>query len=65
MTDDKVSPIVEFARKHFSGWNGQSPDIGWYLCVPMKVLAEALGMTLDEFVETTAYFRSENKEVSE
>lgn len=56
------SPIVKFAREHWAGWNGCSPDIGWYLCVPMKVLAEAVGLTLDEFVDATAYYRGDSDE---
>jgi hypothetical protein len=53
--------IIEFMRKHYKGYNGMSKDIGWYMCVPMKVIAEQLGMTVDELGEQTWYWKGEEE----
>ena len=43
-----MNPIIEFMRENYNGYNGSSREIGWYMCIPMKVIAEAFEMTLDE-----------------
>jgi len=53
--------IIEFMRKHYKGYNGMSKDIGWYRCVPMNVIAEQLGMTMDELGEQTWYWKGEEE----
>ena len=47
--------IIEYMQEHYRGYNGTDPEIGWYMCVPMKVIAEELGMTIDELGEKTWY----------
>jgi hypothetical protein len=53
--------IIEFMRKHYKEYNGMSKDIGWYMCVPMNVIAEQLGMTVDELGEQTWYWKGEEE----
>jgi len=45
--------IIEFMREHYYSYNGICKDIGWYMCVPMNVIAKQLGMTVDELGEQT------------
>ena len=54
--------IIEFMREHYKSYNGMSKDIGWYMCVPMNVIAKQLGMTVDELGEQTWYWKPEESE---
>jgi len=56
-----MNEIIEFMRKHFKEYNGQSPEIGWYMCVPMNVIAKQFGMTVDELGEQTWYWKGEEE----
>ena len=40
-------------------WNGSDRNIGWYMCVPMTVIAETFGMNLTELGEQTWYWKGE------
>lgn len=56
-----MNEIIEFMRKHYKGYNGQSREIGWYMCIPMNVIAKQLGMTVDELGEQTWYWKGEEE----
>jgi hypothetical protein len=53
--------IIEFMRKNYKGCNGSSREIGWYMCIPMTVIAETFEMTLDELGEQTWYWKGEQE----
>ena len=55
----ETNPIIEFMRENYKDYNGSSRDIGWYMCVPMTVIAKSLGMTLDELGEQTWYWKGD------
>ncbi len=55
----ETNPIIEFMRENYKAYNGSSRDIGWYMCVPMTVIAKALDMTLDELGEQTWYWKGD------
>lgn len=57
-----MNPIIEFMRENYKSYNGMNQNIGWYMCVPMKVIAETFGMTLDELGEQTWYWKGEKDE---
>ena len=57
----ETNPIIEFMRENYKGYNGSSRDIGWYMCVPMTVIAKSLGMTLDELGEQTWYWKGDEQ----
>jgi len=57
----RMNKIIEFMREHYKGYNGMSKDIGWYMCVPMKVIAEQFGMTVDELGEQTWYWKGDEE----
>ena len=54
-----MNPIIEFMRGNYNKWNGESREIGWYMCIPMKVIAETFGMTLDQLGQQTWYWKGE------
>ena len=54
--------IIEYMQEHYKRYNGTDPKIGWYMCIPMKVIAKELGMTIDELGEQTWYFTPEKSE---
>jgi hypothetical protein len=56
-----MNKIIEFMREHYKGYNGNSPEIGWYMCIPMKVIAETFDMTLDELGEQTWYWKGDEE----
>tara|TARA_R100000388_G_scaffold32803_1_gene25579 strand:+ start:6189 stop:6401 length:213 start_codon:yes stop_codon:yes gene_type:complete len=56
-----LNPIIEWMRENYSGWNGSSESIGWYMCIPMKAIAETFGMTLDELGEQTWYWKGDEE----
>ena len=56
-----MNKLIEFMRENYKGYNGTSREIGWYMCIPMKVIAETFGMTLDELGEQTWYWRGEEE----
>ena len=56
-----MNKIIEFMREHCKGYNGNDPKIGWYMCIPMKVIAETFDMSLDELVEQTWYWKGDEE----
>lgn len=58
---DNMNKIIDFMRKNYSKWNGNSESIGWYMCIPMTVIAETFGMTLTELGEQTWYWEGEEE----
>jgi hypothetical protein len=56
-----MNPMIEFMRENYKGYNGFNREIGWYMCIPMRVIAETLGMTLDELGEQTWYWKGEEE----
>ena len=56
-----MNKIIEFMRENYNGWNGESREIGWYMCIPMTVIAETFEMTLDELGEQTWYWKGEQE----
>ena len=46
-----MNPIIEWMRENYARWNGSDRNIGWYMCVPMTVIAETFGMNLTELGE--------------
>tara|TARA_X000001388_G_scaffold7842_1_gene4806 strand:- start:354 stop:524 length:171 start_codon:yes stop_codon:yes gene_type:complete len=56
-----MNPIIEFMRENYKGYNGSSREIGWYMCIPMKVIAETFGITLDELGEQTWYWKGDEE----
>lgn len=57
-----MNPIIEWMRENYARWNGSSRDIGWYMCIPMTVIAETFGMNLTELGEQTWYWKGEKDE---
>ena len=53
--------IIEFMRENYNAWNGESREIGWYMCIPMNVIAETFEMTLDELGKQTWYWKGEQE----
>ena len=56
-----MNPIIEFMRENYKGYNGANREIGWYMCIPMQVIAETFGMTLDELGEQTWYWKGDEE----
>lgn len=54
-----MNKIIEFMREHYKGYNGNDSKIGWYMCIPMRVIAETLDMTMDELGEQTWYWKGD------
>ena len=57
-----MNPIIEWMRENYARWNGSDRNIGWYMCVPMTVIAETFGMNLTELGEQTWYWKGEKDE---
>ena len=53
-----MNSIIEWMRENHSGWRWRN---GWYMCVPMTVVADAFGMTLDELGEQTWYWKGDEQ----
>ena len=56
-----MNPIIEFMRENYDEFNGESRVIGWYMCIPMNVIAKTFGITLDELGEQTWYWKGDEK----
>lgn len=54
-----MNKLIEFMRENYREYNGTSLEIGWYMCIPMTVIAETFGLSLVELGELTWDWRFE------
>lgn len=52
-------PIIDFMVEHLDGYNGSDKEIGWYMCIPMDIIAKQLDMSLNELMDEVLHKESD------